>query len=307
MSSQQCSRSSLTRRHPPHSRMKEQQRLGDGLGDVDGVITPPDVRQLVDEKRLDLPRRQVDQSGDWKQDDRSIVPMTLGTSTRAESTMRNARAMRRRSARRSPVACHRDRGVSRAASRSRRSRHDAPPNRASSTMTPENQNQTTTGSHGSTTADVRAAVVANRRASAPRPASTDVAADAGAADEDAIAGNSVAVVERWMTAVATGAAKRGKATHATAYRAGTRTSGGGTGQDCRDDQRDRRALPDEMHKCPTDGREQPFNWGVIGVPFDGCRSVSGFPRALLATCRSPPAPASPVWPPSPRRRARGDR
>ena len=59
------------RRDPPHGRVKEQQRLGNGLSDVDRVIPPADMGQLVSDQRLDLMRRQAGQSRDRQEDDRA--------------------------------------------------------------------------------------------------------------------------------------------------------------------------------------------------------------------------------------------
>jgi len=58
--------------------VEEQQRLGNGLRDVDGVITPPDVGELVRKQRLDLIGRQACQRRHWKQDDRTDRPDDAG-------------------------------------------------------------------------------------------------------------------------------------------------------------------------------------------------------------------------------------
>ena len=45
-------------RHPPHGRVIEEQRLDDRLQQVDEIVVPPHVRELVRENRFELLRRQ---------------------------------------------------------------------------------------------------------------------------------------------------------------------------------------------------------------------------------------------------------
>ena len=90
-----------------------------------------------------------------------IVPITLGASTSADSTMRKPTSRRSWAAKRSPVACHGDSGSLSEARRSCRTRNDAPANRAKRSMTPLNHTHTTIGSQRSTVEAVRAAVAAS--------------------------------------------------------------------------------------------------------------------------------------------------
>ena len=46
-------------RHPPDRGVVEQQRFGDALQDVDQIIVPPDVRQLMQQQRLQMLGRQT--------------------------------------------------------------------------------------------------------------------------------------------------------------------------------------------------------------------------------------------------------
>ncbi len=57
-------------RDPPDGRVIEQQRLHDALKQVDQVVVPPDVRQLVGQDRLDLLRRQPRRRRDGHEDHR---------------------------------------------------------------------------------------------------------------------------------------------------------------------------------------------------------------------------------------------
>ena len=55
---------------PPDGRVIEQQRLDDGLQEVDDVVVTPDMCQLVRDERFDLRRRQAGERGGRQQDNR---------------------------------------------------------------------------------------------------------------------------------------------------------------------------------------------------------------------------------------------
>ena len=55
--------------HPPNARVVEQEGLGQRLGNIDDVVVPPDVGQLVCQDRFDLRRTQVGERRNREQDD----------------------------------------------------------------------------------------------------------------------------------------------------------------------------------------------------------------------------------------------
>jgi hypothetical protein len=59
-----------TSRHPPHRRVKEQDRLDRGLHHVDDVVPPADVGEFVSDDRFKLLRRESAESGDGEEHDR---------------------------------------------------------------------------------------------------------------------------------------------------------------------------------------------------------------------------------------------
>ena len=73
---------------PPDGRVVEQDRLGQGLHEVDEAVAAADVGELVSQKRIELGRRQPGGEARGQQDHGRRTPSAVGTSTRADSRSR---------------------------------------------------------------------------------------------------------------------------------------------------------------------------------------------------------------------------